>query len=142
MPLLTSKAYPDANSVVMALLADLAPCVLALPTDFTPPAIVVKRVGGQPDPDDVTDFPVVLVQVYGVDYPSAQALMSQIQVRVLTSPATAVTLTTVTGGPAGTVLIDSAGIHVGETELPDVYPDERRITSTFQFGWRRQFSAS
>jgi hypothetical protein len=37
------------------------------------------------------------------------------------------------------VLIDSAGIYVGEQELPDVYPDDRRITSTYQLGLRRQW---
>jgi hypothetical protein len=141
MPALTSMAYPDANAVVMALLRDIAPTVLALPNDFSPPIIVVKRVGGQPDPDDINGYPVLLVQVYGVDYHSAQGLMAQVQVRILNSPLTAVPLVDDTGNVTATVLVDSAGIHVGEVELPDVYPDDRRITATYQFGWRRQFLA-
>lgn len=139
MPALQTMAYPDANAVVKALLADLAPAVLAIPNDFDPPLIVVKRVGGQPDPDDITDFPIMLVQVYGADYPSAQALMGQVQTRILTAALTEVTLVDSANNVTGTVLVDSAGIHVGEQELPDVYPDERRITATYQFGFRRQF---
>ena len=139
MPALTSIPYPDANATVMSLLADLAPTRLTVPQDFTPPLIVVKRVGGQPDPDDITDFPIMLIAVYGADYPSAQALMSQVQTRILSSPATLVDVVDVIGDITGQVLVDSAGIHVGEAEVPDVYPDDRRLTSTYQFGWRRQF---
>lgn len=141
MPALTSIAYPDANAVMMALLSSRltvsgqpVPAVLALPNDFTPPVILVKRIGGQPDANDVTDFPIILVSYYGSDYPSTQALASDGQIAILTSPLTEVVL------PDGShVLIDSAGIYVGEQELPDVYPDERRITATYQFGFRRQF---
>jgi hypothetical protein len=134
VPALTSLPYPDANLTVKALLADLATTALTVPNDFAPPLIVVKRVGGQPDIEDITDFPIMLIAVYGADYPSAQALMSQVQTRILTSPATLITLP-----DSSKVLVDSAGIHVGEAEVPDVYPDDRRITSTYQFGWRRQF---
>lgn len=129
MPALASIPYPDANTVLMALLGDLAPTVIAVPNNFEPPLIFVRRIGGQPDADDVTDYPVVSVSVYGADYPSAQALMASVQVRILSAP-----LTEVNG-----VLIDSSGIHVGEQEVPDVYPDDRRITATYQLGWRRQF---
>jgi hypothetical protein len=134
MPRLEAIAYPDANAVAMALLNPIAPTVLALPNDFTPPMNVVKRIGGQPDAEDYTDFPIILVSYYGADYPSTQALASAGQVAILTSPLTQVTLL-----DGSKVLIDSAGIYVGEQELPDVYPDDRRITSTYQLGLRRQW---
>jgi hypothetical protein len=131
---LQSIAFPDANKVMQAILNPLAPAVLYLPNDFTAPIIVVKRVGGQPDPNDVTDFPILLVSYYADNYDAVSALASAGQVRILMSPLTQVVL------PDNShVLIDSAGIYVGEQELPDVYADERRITSTYQLGLRRQF---
>lgn len=147
MPALTSLAYPDANTTVKSLLLDdtrpggsLGPCSLVVPQDFTPPLIVVKRVGGQPDAEDVTDFPIMLIAVYGATYDAAQSLMSQVQTRILTAPATLVPLRDPAGVLTGaSVLVDSSGIHVGEAEVPDVYPDDRRITSTYQLSWRRQF---
>lgn len=134
MPALQALAFPDANAVMMALLNSIAPTVLVVPNDFTPPLIEVKRVGGQPDPLDYTDLPILLVSYYGADYPSAQAMASAGQVKILTAPLTEVTL-----DDGSKVLIDSAGIWVGEQELPDVYPDERRINVTYQLGLRRQW---
>lgn len=140
MPALQAIPFPDANAVMMALLGSLqvngtpVPVVLELGNDFDTPIIEVKRVSGRPDADDYTDFPVILVNYWGVDYDSAQALASAGQVKILMSPLTEVT--TYTGDK---VLIDSAGIWVGEQELPDVYPDERHIATTYQLGLRRQW---
>jgi hypothetical protein len=134
VPALQSIAFPDANAVMTALLSPLAPVVLYLPNDFAVPIITVKRIGGQSDPNDVTDFPIVLVNYYGDSYDTAQALASAGQVAILMSPLTAVTLV-----DGSRVLIDSAGIYVGEQELPVEYADDRRITSTYQLGLRRQF---
>lgn len=142
MPALQAIPFPDANAVMMALLSELVidgmptevPTVLVLPNDFDVPIIEVKRIGGQPDANDVTDFPIILVSYYGEDYDSAQKLASAGQTKILTSPLTEVTLY-----DASKVLIDSAGIYVGEQELPDIYPDDRRITSTYQLGLRRQW---
>jgi hypothetical protein len=134
VPALQSIAFPDANAVMSAILAPVAPVVLYLPNDFAVPIITVKRIGGQPNANDDTDFPIILVSYYGEDYDTAQALASAGQVAILSSPCTAVTLDN-----GSRVLIDSAGIYVGEQELPDVYADDRRITSTYQLGMRRQF---
>jgi hypothetical protein len=134
VPALQSIAFPDANAVMTAILTPVAPVVLYLANDFAVPIITVKRIGGQPDANDVTDFPIILVNFYGADYDAAQALASAGQVAILMSPLTAVTLL-----DNSRVLIDSAGIYVGEQELPDVYADDRRITSTYQLGLRRQF---
>src|SRR5437764_15311817 len=108
MPALTSMPYPNAVKVAMALLGDLAPTRLAPPPDFEPPLIVVSRIGGQPNADDDTDYPLLLVSCYGDTYLAATALADAVQVRVLSSPLT----------EAGGVLIETAEVWVGEQEVP------------------------
>jgi hypothetical protein len=137
MPTPYSIALPNATMVIMDLLAGVtddtgaaADIRTAPPPDFSPPLLVVKRVGGTPDEDGLTDRPIVLVAAYGANFPGAVKLQENVQIRVLTSP-----LTMVDG-----VLIDTADIYVGEEEIPDVYPDERRIVVTYQFSWRRPWS--
>jgi len=134
MPTLESMTFPNAAIVVMDLLDDLGVVRSSVPPNFDSATslIVVRRIGGAPDEDDVTDNPIVQVACYGPTYPAAADLAASVQVRILTSPATEV------GGPGG-VIVDEARIYVGEQEVPDVYPDDRRIVSTYQLGWRRQF---
>lgn len=134
MPALQSIAFPDASLVMAAILTPVAPVVFYLPNDFASPIITVKRVGGRPDADDITDYPILLVSFYDDDYPSVSALASAGQVAILSSPLTQVVLP-----DHSHVLIDTADIWIGEQELPDIYADERRITSTYQLGLRRQF---
>lgn len=127
----TALAYPNATIVVMDMLEGIAPVRASVPPNFDTGTtlIVVRRVGGAPDPDDETDHPVVQVACYAPSYPAAAALAQSVQIRILSSP-----LTDVNG-----VLVDEARVFVGEQEVPDVYPDDRRIVSTYQLGWRRQF---
>jgi hypothetical protein len=123
-------AYPDATLVVMDMLDGLAPVRVAVPPDFDGgPLIVVKRIGGAPDAADETDHPMVQVSCYAPNYPAASELAAAVQVRILSSP-----LTEING-----VLVDEARVLIGEQEVPDVYPDDRRIVSTYQLGWRRQY---
>jgi hypothetical protein len=135
MPTLESRAYPDARVVVMDMLADVdseAFVRATVPQDFeaaTTKLVVVRRVGGSPDEDDVTDRPIVQVACYAPTYLAAAELAQGCQTRILTSPCTLV----------GDVLVDEARLFVGDQEVPDVYPDDRRIVSTYQLGWRRQF---
>jgi len=131
MPALESIAYPNATVVVMDMLNDLGTVRPSVPPNFDPstPLIVVRRVGGAPDADDVTDHPIVQVGCYGPTYSAAADLAASVQVRILSSPCTDV----------NGVLVDEARVYVGEQEVPDVYPDDRRIVSTYQLGWRRQF---
>jgi len=123
--------YPNAGLVVMAMLDDIAPARPSVPPNFNVATelIVVRRVGGAPDADDITDYPVVQVACYAPTYMAAVDLAAAVQARILSSP-----LTEWDG-----VLVDEARIFVGEQEVPDVYPDDRRIVSTYQLGWRRQF---
>jgi len=131
MTTLASMAYPNARIVVMDLLEGIATVRASVPPNFDPATelIVVRRVGGAPDIDDVTDRAIVQVACYAPTYPAASDLADQVQERILSSPATEV----------NGVLVDEARIFVGEQEVPDVYPDDRRIVSTYQLGWRRQF---
>lgn len=121
--------YPNATVVVMDMLEGIAPVRASVPPNFdvTTSLIVVRRVGGAPDEDDVTDQPLVQVACYAPTFLAASALAGQVQAKILSSP-----LTLVNG-----VLVDEARIFVGEQEVPDVYPDDRRIVSTYQLGWRR-----
>lgn len=128
---MTTLAYPNATVVVLDMLADIATVRTAPPPNFdvATELIVVRRVGGTPDPEDLTDRPIVQVACYAPTFLAATELAAEVQVRILSSPLTEV----------GGVLVDEAAIFVGEQEVPDVYPDDRRIVSTYQLGWRRQF---
>jgi hypothetical protein len=142
MPALTSIPYPRATSVVMDLLtivpiivtvngADLtAGAGLSVPPDYQgDPFYVVRRIGGTPDVEDITDHPIMMLASYAESYKTAVALSDAAMVRILSSGATLV----------NGVLVDTADIYVGEQEVPDEYADERRIVETYEFSWRRQF---
>lgn len=136
MPAITSLAYPSAVLTMIALLEPLSTVNKPIDVRVAPPPdydggrlIIVKRIGGGPDSDDTTDYPIMLISSFGEDYYVADEVDKAAQVAILSS-----VLTEVNG-----VLIDHAEIYVGEQEIPDVYPDERRINSTYRMGWRRQF---
>lgn len=120
--------YPDAERVVMDLLDGIAPTVTSLPHKFDTPVIVVQRVGGAPDADDITDYPLVLVSCYGADRPAAWALAAEAQVAVLSSP-----------GQGDGFCVDEAEVATGDQQIPDLDPDDRRVTSVYRLGWRRQY---
>ncbi len=125
-------AYPNAVRVVMDILKPLVPAGrvrTAVPASFEPPLIVVRRIGGGPNANDDTDQPVIMVSYYHENYLAADDLSNAGEVAILSSPCTEV----------NGVLVDEAEIYVGDIELPDVYPDERRINATYRFGFRRQF---
>jgi hypothetical protein len=58
-------------------------------------------------------------------------MQQDVQRQILAWPLTAV-------GPDA-ILVDEAEIYVGEQEIPDIYPDERRVVATYRLGLRRQF---
>lgn len=130
-------AYPSSVRVSMAIVKPLVPTGrvrVAVPANFEAPLIVVRRIGGGPNAQDDTDYPVMLFSFYGDNYPAAEDLAEQAEVAILGSAMTMVDL-----GNGKQVLVDEAEIYIGEQELPDVYPDERRINATYRFGWRRQY---
>ncbi|GAA0632173.1 hypothetical protein GCM10010174_61470 [Kutzneria viridogrisea] len=122
--------YPDAEAVVMAMLAGIAPTVTATPADISTPLIRVQRVGGSDD--RVTDYPRIEVCVF---YPVAQdgdtaaawAMAEQCRQTILAARCTVV---------AG-ALCDNATTATPPQLLPWDNPNLRRIAATFVLAFRR-----
>lgn len=136
MPLLTSLPYPNAVVLAMDGFSERWPNRLVRPGappnfDYSVELITVRRIGGGPDEEDVTDYPVLLIGCYAPTYLGAADMAAEVQVEIMSWPLREI-------GPAK-ILVDEAEIYVGEQEVPDVYPDERRVTSSYRLGLRRQF---
>lgn len=123
--------FPDAEKVVMTLLAGVAPTVVtSFPAQITGPAVRVNRVGGADD--FFTDYPrIEVVLLYPVtqsgDTDAAWALFGQIVQVVIAGRAT-----TVAGA-----LIDQAETFSPPQQLPYENQTIRRIVATFQLAFRR-----
>ncbi len=133
MPALTSLAYPNTLRTVRALM-EQAPALAEV--RLQPPPnwegghlITLAELPGRTNPDDDTYFALCLISAWGSSFDDATDLAGDVQVRVLSAGLT----------EAGGVLIDSTGLYTGATEGPEMYPDERRIDTIYQFAWRRQF---
>lgn len=137
----TASTYPNAVLVVMdGLDVTFGSDTLIRPGpppnyDYTHKLITVRRVGGGPDEDDVTDNPVMQVACYSSSYLTSAAMQAQVQQAIMSWPLTEITLQ----ADGSKVLVDEAEIYVGEQEIPDVYLDERRVVSTYRLGLRRQY---
>lgn len=131
-PMLPTQTYPNAVVLCMDGLSALGTTRPGVPPNFdgSYKLIVVKRIGGTPDPDDVTDYPIMQIQNYAASYLLAADLAADVQLEILNWPLKQI-------GP-NQILVDEAEIYVGEMELPDIYPDERRVVSTYRLGLRRQ----
>ncbi|PTR30595.1 uncharacterized protein DUF3168 [Rhodococcus sp. OK519] len=118
--------FPDAESVVMDLLEQVAfTCTMASPE--TPmPHIRVSRVGGTDD--DVTDFPEVEVECFAQSAAQAKAMARQCRRLIETAAASKV----------NGILVDDTGCLVGPMQIPDIDPDDRRLIATYQLLMRRQ----
>jgi hypothetical protein len=123
--------FPDAEKVVMTLLAGVAPTVVtSFPAQISGAAVRVNRVGGVDD--FFTDYPrIEVVLLYPVtqsgDTDAAWALFGQI-VQVVV----AARCTTVAGA-----LIDQAETFNPPQQLPYENQNIRRIVATFQLAFRR-----
>ncbi|MBB5154958.1 hypothetical protein [Saccharopolyspora phatthalungensis] len=118
--------FPDAETVVMTLLEQVAPTVTATPADLTPPLIRVNRVGGSDD--RITDFPRVEVACYGLDRAQAWQLAEQCRQVILGSIRSRV----------DGVLIDDARTDNPPTQVPyATTEDTRRVIGYFRLAWRR-----
>ncbi|WP_143267146.1 DUF3168 domain-containing protein [Amycolatopsis thailandensis] len=118
--------FPDAETVVLALLEPVAPTVTATPADLTPPLIRVQRVGGSDD--RITDHPRMEIACYGSDRADAWQLAEQCRQLILGSIRTRV---------AG-VLIDSARTDNPPTQVPyATTEDVRRVLGYYRLSWRR-----
>lgn len=121
--------WPDAETVVMALLSPIARTVTSTPTPLTPPMIRVQRVGGSDD--RITDYPRIEVAAYGADRGQAWDLAERCRQAILASRCSVV---------AG-VLIDNASTDTPAQQIPYDAPDTRRVVAYYRFAWRRPRTA-
>lgn len=125
--------FPDAEDVVMALLAQRAPTTTSTDADLEEdaPVIQVTRVGGEDD--GITDRPLVEVACFATTYDAARKLARDCLVTILGAPNTTVITEDY---PAG-VLIDKAETASAPVRVPYDNPDLRRKVATYRFAWRR-----
>lgn len=123
-------AFPDAETVVMDLLASLGTTVTSTPAEITGPLIRVQRVGGADD--GITDRARVEVLCYHTTRPLAVALASECRRRIAAAACTTV----------GTVLIDRAVPEVAPVNETYRNPDVRAVPAVYRFEWRRPRSTS
>nr|WP_181771284.1 hypothetical protein [Amycolatopsis pittospori] len=118
--------FPDAETVLLALLEPVAPTVTATPADLAPPLIRVQRVGGSDD--GITDHPRMEIACYGKDRAQAWQLAEQARQLVLGSVRTRI----------DGVLIDNARTDNPPTQVPYATTEDiRRVVSYFRLAWRR-----
>lgn len=117
-------AYPDAETVVCALLADIAPAI-TYRTEKTPkPYIFVRRVGGSED--GVTDRPIMRIETLGESRAESNTLMAQVRSRILNAAC----------ATAGGALIDATTEVAGGQQAPYFNPEDRNIVSSYRFSFR------
>jgi hypothetical protein len=106
--------------------------------DFSQKLMTVRRVGGGPDEEDLTDYPVLQIACFASSYTTAALMQKSVENEVLSWPLTMINAA-FDGEPPWLALVDEAELYVGEQEIPDVYLDERRVVATYRLGLRRQF---
>lgn len=140
MSLPLEPAYPDAELVMMAIhrlaLSEGAYVGTWIPEDPEPGTVVVQRIGGGPDPYDVTDYPLFRVLYYGATRNDAMALSRLGEQHVKAHSGRSIKRP---GDPANGVLVDSAAVDINGTLDEDLDPDERRVAKNYILGLRRQY---
>ena len=134
-------AYPDAEKVMMAIHGhrpgDPENMVSTwIPADPEPGQVVVQRIGGGPDAEDQTDYPIFRVLYYGETRDGAMDLSRLGEQRVMAHKGRCIRAP---GHPADGVLVDYASVEVNGTMNEDLDPDDRRVTKNYSIGLRRQF---
>ncbi|WP_455550660.1 phage tail termination protein [Amycolatopsis lurida] len=113
--------FPDAETVLLALLEPLAPTVTATPADLTPPLIRVQRVGGSDD--GITDHPRMEIACYGKDRAQAWQLAEHCRQLVLGCIRTRI----------DGVLVDNARTDNPPTQVPYATTEDfRRVIAYFR----------
>lgn len=123
------QPFPDIEVVLVELLLDLASggAGTATPSNLqdTMPYLRVQRIGGEDN--GWTDAPLVAIDAFAADRPTAQALAEAVRQRLLTGPHTV---------DAGTV--DNATTATGPNEVP--WSDDqtvRRFAASYRVTARR-----
>ena len=137
-------AYPDAELVTMSVHEMLRtgpddPLVIDtfLRSGWTPPLVMVNRIGGSPDQWDVTDYAIVRCAYYGEKRMDAWNLASRGESIMLGYRGRAVHVPEY--GADAEILIDSVDIAVGGQQLPDEAPEDRRVVKDYVVGLRRAY---
>lgn len=117
--------FPDAELLVMDILAPIGTTVTATAETVTPPVIQVQRVGGADN--GITDQPRVQVVCYGANRPAAWTLAEQARQRILAAGGTSV----------GGVFVDSTRTETPTVQRPDPNPDLRAVTAVYRLTYRR-----
>lgn len=129
--------FPDAEQVVIDILDPvLAPAGTWLDPDFEVPRIQVNRIGGGPDEWGITDYPQIRIRWYDETRNKAWDLAQAGQMLLLAHAQKAVDRP---GKSSHGILVDYVELDVGGTEEPDLDPDDRRVTTNWTLGLRRQY---
>lgn len=91
------------------------------------PLFVVHRTGGSDD--GVTDRPVLEVNAYGPNRSEAWNLARTAQQTILAAA----------DSDVNGVGVDNAETFTGAQEIPDLDPDDRKVTLSYVLSFRRQF---
>lgn len=138
--MILEPAYPDAELVMIAIHRFVVPegshVGTWIPSDPEPDTIVVQRIGGGPDAEDQTDYPLFRVLYYGETREDAMNLSREGERWVRAHRGRCIQRP---GDPAHGVLIDLAGVDVNGTLDDDLDPDDRRVTKNYTLGLRRQY---
>lgn len=133
-------AWPDAERVVMGILDRIGSIPVFgttetgthLVPDWDPPFWQVRRVGGGPE-DGITDIALVQIHSYGATRDAAWDLAAVAEHYMLEA-----------GGRNvydlprfGTVLVDWTDLAVGGSEVPELDPDDRRVTKDYAIACRK-----
>lgn len=132
-------AYPDAELVMMAIHGhepgnDTVGTFIQ--NDPEPGDIVVQRIGGGPDAEDQTDYPLFRVLYYGETRADAMQLSRDGERLVMAHKGRCIRRP---GHPMDGILVDYATIEVNGTMDPDLDPDDRRVVKNYSLGLRRQY---
>lgn len=122
--------YPDAELVMLDLLAPVAATVTHTDDHLKAPTVQVQRIGGSDN--GITDQPRIQVTCYGSTRAQAWQLAEQCRQIVLATGGTAVSGDNVTG-----VLIDSTRTVTPAQQLPERNPDLRVVSGAYLLTMRR-----
>lgn len=120
-----TRPFPDAEGVMLALLAPVASTVVVSPVAMDEPLIQVRRTGGSDD--GVTDHARIEVECVAFDRHNAWRLAECVRQRVLAAGAT------VQDG----ALIDRTTVETAPQQVPEDNPDIRRVVATYRLAMRR-----
>jgi hypothetical protein len=125
-------AYPITEDVLIDLLEPIygvGKVVTFLPKNVPHGTIWVQRIGGGEDEGGLTDYALVRIACYDETRNKAQKLANDV---------TRIILGHRGRSTSGGYLIDFAALDAGGVIDPDLDPDDRRITTNYTIGLRRQ----